>query len=547
MACEQPRPFYIPWTSCGIKLAASSGDGNQMVLHFRRAFASPSDYSLAYNIYYSSIQDREIAEGPKFVSTNTSGLLAEIVDFKPGDTYYFVVRATEYDSAWYDITSLPRDPGQADTNLYVYPETLLSEDIDDTQTVIPITDVDIFPNYGVIQVGYELIRYTSRDLGNGTLIGQRGFLNSNARLHRASDGYDGYGYRNPIVSFWKGCEEDNAFIIQEQNVYSSPNGIYTSEDGYRVLDRTSMLMADLSLNDDDRSDFPAYDQVGWHRTDPSLLFGGNCLDSYLGGETACADGYLGINGQIRNVSFSDQADRLQEFLLEQLGTGSECVLLRRLWKGITCSCMSINQEYPDARCVSCLGTSFTGGYEQYYNPRRGDSRILVRFTPTAEDLKMEDAGLESTANFDCWTLSYPALKDRDVLIRFNPDGTEEFRYEILDVTRGVLLYGQTGNQHFRVQRIRKTSPIYQWRAIRSTADFPVILTTTVGLLRGPNGTVIPHVHELVVSNNTVALSQINNTTNISENHLHDCISGIIMPAVMSGIEGRGHTHSIILP
>lgn len=540
MACETPRPFYIPASSRGIRLVASKGDGYTMDIHFKRAYPSLQDYNLAYNIYYSTEQDREIEEWPKYVSVNTTGLYDYIVDFTPGRTYFFIVRATQYDSDWYDITTLSRDPGQIDTNLYVYPETLLAENILENQTTIPITDIDIFPNYGVIQIGYELIRYTSRDIPNGTLIAsERGFLGSEARFHQ-TDGYDGYVMQDPIVRFWKGYEEENTSRFQEQSSFSPYNDIYTVPDGYRVIDRSSMLSPDLSVNDEERSDFPALDLVGWRRTDPKLLFQGKCLDSYLGGENFCADGYNGVNQQIRNVSFFEQADRRQEFLLEQLGTGSTCVLLRRLWHGTTCTCMSINQEYPDARCAFCLGTSFIGGFDQYFNPRRSDGRILVRFTPTEEDVKMEDAGLESTANFQCWTLAYPALKDRDVLIRFNPDGTEEFRYEILNVTRGVLLYGETGNQHFNVQRIRKTSILYQWRAIRSTANIPTIVTTTVGLLRGPNNVPIPHTHTITINEGIITLGQVNQTTSISEHHSHPIINGVVDSVL-------GHSHLIILP
>lgn len=540
MACETPVPFYIPASSRGIRLVASKGDGYTMDIHFKRAYPSLQDYNLAYNIYYSTEQDREIEEWPKYVSVNTNGLYNYIVDFTPGKTYFFIVRAIQYDSDWYDITTLSRDPGQIDTNLYVYPETLLAEGILENQTTIPITDIDIFPNYGVIQIGYELIRYTSRDIPNGTLIAsERGFLGSEARFHQ-TDGYDGYVMQDPIVRFWKGYEEENLCRFQEQSSFSPYNDIYTVPDGYRVIDRSSMLSPDLSVNDEERSDFPALDLVGWRRTDPKLLFQGKCLDSYLGGENFCADGYNGVNQQIRNVSFFEQADRRQEFLLEQLGTGSTCVLLRRLWHGTTCTCMSINQEYPDSRCQFCLGTSFIGGYDQYFNPRRSDGRILVRFTPTEEDVKMEDAGLESTANFQCWTLAYPALKDRDVLIRFNPDGTEEFRYEILNVTRGVLLYGETGNQHFNVQRIRKTSILYQWRAIRSTANIPTIVTTTVGLLRGPNNVPIPHTHTITINEGIITLAQVNQTTGISEHHSHPIINGVVDSVL-------GHQHLIILP
>jgi hypothetical protein len=539
MSCDIPRPFYIPWTRVGARVVQSKGDGYTMSIQFHRAYAKPSGYSLAYNIYYSTVQDNEVREWPKFVSTNLDSLRADIIDFSPGQTYFFTVRATEYDPEWYDIKSLQQDPYQTDTNLYIYPESLLSEDIDDSQLNIPIDDPDIFPSYGVIQIGSELIRYISKDIAGGFLIGsERGFNDTEITIHQ-QDGYDGYVEQDPIVRFWRGYEEDNFYSVEEQCSFSSKYDVYTVSDGYRRLDRTGMLTADLAMNDLERSDFPAFDMVGWRRTDPKLFFQGLCVDSYIGGENFCADGNNGVNQQIRNVPLTDQADRLQEFLLEQLGTGESCMLLRRMMDGITCSCVNINQDYPDARCGTCFGTGYISGYDQFYNNRRSDGRILVRFDPATEDIKLGEGGLESEIIYNCWTLTYPSLKDRDVLIRFNPDGTEEFRYEVLDVTRNRLLYGETGNQHFRIQRVRKTSPIYQWRAIRSTANIPQIITTTVGLLRGANNVPIPHTHTITINEGILSLTQVNETTSISSNHNHPIINGVISKVL-------GHTHSIIL-
>lgn len=554
MPCDIPKPFYLPWTRPGIKVVNSCGDGYTMLFEWHRAFAEPNGYSIAYNVYYSTVPFNietefipTISEGPKYVSTNNETLTGKIVDFTPGDTYYFVVRATQYDPDWYDITSLPQDPSQidketfqqADPNMYLYPETLLASDINETDTTIPITDIDLFPDRGVLQIGQELVRYTSRDISLGTVGGvERGFFETEARSHD-TDGYDGYEDQDPVVRFWKGIEHHNLYIIQEQSTFNHPKEVYTIPDGYREMNREGVLGGDYDQNDMDREDFPPYDFVGWRRTDPKRLFIGSCVDSYIGGENFCADGYNGLNQQIRGIPLFEQADRLQEALLEQLGTGETCVLLRRLWKGITCSCYEPNQEYPDPRCPRCFGTGYVTGYEQYYNPRRKDSRILVRFGPATEDIKMLDSGLENYIIYPCWTLTYPTLEERDILIRFNPDGTEEFRYEIMDVERNKLLFGQTGKQNFKAQRIRKTDIVYQWRAIRDTSDEPTPLQTTVGLLRGPNNVPIPHIHTLTVSNNTVSLTQINQTTDFQEGHNHPIIDGVVC-------EVLGHTHDIIL-
>lgn len=539
MACEQPRPFYLPPFKRGIRVVDSIGDGYTIAINWNRAYPSINSMALVYNIYYSTIQDNTIFEGPKFLSTNVNGLIANIVDFIPGDTYYFVVRASEYDPSWYNVNLLPVDTSQTDGYLKLYPETLLSENIDDSQLDIPIIDVDIFPSFGVIQVGNELIRYLSKDIPASTLLAsERGFLGTEARLHQ-TDGYDGYEYLDPIVRFFRGLEEDNLYIVQEQNTFNGKFGVYTVADGYRQNNRVGMLIADSAANDEERVDFPGYDFVGWHRTDPALFFTGQCVDSYLGGESFCADGYMGINRQIRNISFQDQASRLQEMLLNDIGTGSPVVLLKRMWNGITCRCFTPNQEYPDPRCTYCYGTGYSQGYTQYFYPRRSDGRIMVRFGPATEDLKMEEAGLESYIVHDCWTLTSPKLNDRDVIIKYNPDGTEEWRYEILDVTQNTLLNNQTGVQKFRAQRVRKTDIIYQVLKINDTSMFPEKLTTTVGLLRGPLNVPVPHTHEIVVNEHISNISQINQTTSIGAGHTHTVRNGIVE-------ETEGHTHEIIL-
>lgn len=545
MPCEIPRPFYIPKNIRGIRVINSIGDGYTMLVNWRRAYPQPQDLSIAYNIYYSTQQGEVSFEPPKFVSTNTSGLYANIIDFIPGDTYHFIVRATQYDPEWYNINHLPTDPSQTDGYLHIYPETLLSNDIDDETIIIPIEDINEFPSYGVIQVGNELIRYTSRDIPNNYLIASdRGFLGTEPRLH-TTDGYDGYETLDSVIRFWRGYEEDNLFIIQEQNKFGNNFDIFTITDGYRVKNNEGILTTDLSANDDERVEFPRYDFSGWHRTDPKLFFNGLCMDTYIGGEHFCADGYNGINRQIRNISFADQADRHQEFLLEQLGTGERVVLLKRLYRGVTCRCFVPNQEHPDPKCGVCLGVGFVGGYEQYHYPRDSSGRILVRFDPSKENIQIEDAGLESHIIYsNCWTLSSPTIDDRDVIIRFLPNGVEEeFRYEVLDVTRNKLLFGATGNQHFSLQRIRKTAPPYQFRAIRDTSFIPTNITTTVGLVRGPlSNTPIPHTHVIVINEGITMLSQVNHTTKISTvgpPHSHPIVNGEVL-------EVLGHSHSIII-
>lgn len=547
MTCWE-TPQYVPHSIRGITHAISQSDGYSVAIEWTRAYANPYTYSLAYNIYYSSVREEVFTEGVKFVSPSQTNFATIIQELTPGDTYFFAVRATQYDATWYDLSLLPDAP-----DLKLYPEGILLHQISASDGYVPVSDLETFPSYGVVQIGSELIKYTGKNSTLSHLTGvTRGFLDSNIRMHRP-DGYDGvYTHDNSLVVFFKGQEDDNVVVAQETPSFFYPKFAFTNADGYKEVEKDILTtdlggtdesfgatsVADGGTSDASQEAFPAYDFAGWHRTDPTALLRGDCLGTYYGGEHFCADGYNGVGRQIRGIPIDVENARRQELLLEL--TGEPVVLVRKSWTGIRCSCFLPNSENPDDRCKYCYGTGFVIGYEQFYNPRRSDGRILVRFGPTSDDLKYENAGLESSFIPDCWTLVVPAVKDRDFIIRFNEDGTEEFRYEILDVTRNKLFNTTTGAQKFRAQRVRKTDPIYQFRAFRNTATMPEVLTTAIGMLAGPNGSSIPHTHVIIVNEGVTSLSQINQITSDSAGHRHTVVQGIVQ-------EVLGHSHNIILP
>jgi len=544
MVCPERSPEYIPHTLAGLKMAINRGDGYTVALEWNRAFPDVFGYQVAYNIYYSSVRDDVFSEDVKFVSLlDEDGYFnANILGLTPGDTYYFAVKATEWDPAWVALSQLPTVDG-----LWIYPEGMLLADITEDDATIFISDIDMFPAYGIVQIGAELIRYSSKNNALNSLIVadpaiDRGFLETTARIH-TTDGYDGFVLRdNPNVRFWKGYEDPNEKVFQATVSFDYPNHARTDADGYRTITQ-DLLTTNLGGVDDSLADFPSYDFTGWRRTDPAAYLNGDCVGTYFGGELFCADGYDGVGRQIRGVSINEESMRRQEYLLDTLGTGSPCVLVRRVRTGIRCSCYLPTVEHGDDRCPTCFGTGFLTGYEQFFNPRRADGRIMVRFSPATEDLKFENAGLESVFHPACWTLAYPTVKDRDFIIRFNEDGTEEFRYEILDVERNRLLDSFTGRQIFNVNRVRKTDPIYQWRAIRSTANIPSTLVTSISMTSGPGG-ILPHTHDITINSDGISsLAQINQTTSHSgaggQLHSHPIINGIIS-------EILGHTHLIIL-
>jgi len=532
MSCDPPIPKYLPHSVVGIKKAFCTPDGQGVTLEWERAYPSPYNFKIGYNIYYSTIKEDVFSEGPKYLVLDKNTI--DLLDFTPGDSYYFAVRATVFDPTLVSLDGLP-DEGVAK----IYPESSLLSDISDSDTTVYINDIELFPNFGVIQIGVELMSYTNKDIPNSALTGvTRGILKTTAKSHTV-DGYDGYDQWDPFIKFWKGFEDKNLSYYQEVINFAYPNYAYTNTDGYKYSQ--DIVYSNLKNVDNNESDFPRYDLVGWRRTSIKDYLTGKCVGSYFGGEIYCADGYDGVGRQIRGPSITDENNRRQELLLEQ--TGKAVVLLRRYHTGIRCKCFLAEVEQPDDRCPSCFGTGFTVGYEQFFNPRRSDGRILVRIDTTDEDIAQQEAGLENTFAPSGWTLVYPVIKDRDIIILYDPyeKELEEARYEIMSVTRNVIFYESYGAQKFKLQRIRKTDSAYKIKVFSDSSMMPSNLTTSINM----GGIFLPHSHTVVVSEKIVNINQINQLTslggaNITQNHTHQVVNGIVQPAA------DGHTHTVIL-
>jgi hypothetical protein len=532
MVCSVPVKFlfYNPILQ-GTRTVNATGDGYSISLSWYKAAISPPYYKLYYNIYYSSFQESVFTEGVKFIAPSTIDQVLLEGIFKPGDIYFFAVRPTGFEPNTFLFDSLP----DAGNGLKIYPESLLADTITATDTIIPLIDVTSFPPYGLIQIGYEAIKYSSVDLVNNLLIlssvADRGVYGSTPRIH-TPDGYDGSLYHNPLVYMFKGFEDGNISIGLAENKFKEQYA-YTNTDGYR--DRQDILTSDkdVTIVENSNDGFPIFDYAGWRRTDPADMLAGKCIGSYYGGEYGCADGY-DSDGRIRGLSFQDINNQRQEVLLNV--TGEPVVLFKRMWKGKTSKQYDSSRENTIYRGFDNYGTEFVSGYEQYFNSRRSDGRIMVRFGPTKENYERQEPGIENVFVPNCWTLVTPALKDGDFIIRFNEDGSEEWRYEVLDVDRNRTVLLESGAQKFTVSRVRKTDPIYQVRAIRDTSMFPKELLTGVGSA----GKLLPHLHRIVVNEGILTVSQINQMTSISNGHNHAIVNGVVQTVL-------GHTHSIILP
>lgn len=524
--------YYFSSVNEGLISASSEGDGYTVRLRWTKAYPSNAKNSVAYNIYMSTTEEGVFTEGVKYISVS-GATKGDILDLVPGQLYHFAVRAVEYSSLTFDINQLP----VVFNGLIVPPETLLIANISTTDLTIPVLSTETFPSHGVIQIGYEFLNYLSIDSVNNdfklTNVSQRGFENTNIRFHN-TDGYDGVVTIFPAtVKFTLGREETNTRIFQCQNRFEFPHYQATLADGYHQVTK-DLLTTNLGASDAFNENFPHYDFAGWHRTNPTDLLTGVCVGSYIGGEQYCADGYSGVGRTLRGMSLQDQNNQRQEVLLNV--TGEPVCLIRRVTTGITCACYTPGQEYSDERCPLCYGSKFVVGYQQFFNPRRSDGRILVRFGPADDDLVMNEAGLESTFTTDCWGLTVPTIKDRDILVRFDEDDNEEFRYEVLSVNRNKTLVRLQGVQKFRVQRIRKFDSAYQIRTFRNTEFLPQTISTGLGSTLG----IPPHVHSVVINESVTSILQINQTTGISQGHNHAVVTGVVQ-------EVLGHTHTIIIP
>ena len=407
-----------------------------------------------------------------------------------------------------------------------------------TDLTIPLVDAIGFPTYGIVKVGTELIQYLSVDTVNNNLlltnINQRGIYNTAARMHD-TDGYDGYYYQDPTITYYLG-QESTIFdrIYSGTCRFDLDHYSFNVVDGYKQVTK-DLLTTDLSGSDEYNQDFNSYDYDGWHRTDPVLLLSGGCVGSYLSGEQFCADGYDGVGRMLRGIPLQERILQRQEYMLSI--TGEPIALIRRQRTGIICNCYLPTSEYPDDRCPKCLGGKFVLSWEQYFNPRRSDGRIMVRFSPADEDLKMQEAGMESELTTDCWTLTVPTIKDRDILIRFDQNDNEEFRYEVLTVNRNRTALRLEGAQKMRVQRIRKFDVAYQIKAFRNTSTEPVKMSTTLTNAFG----IGPHKHDFVTTA-TQSPDKMTQLTSVVQGHNHEVlyVSGQLVIS-----EVLGHSHDIL--
>lgn len=534
-ACLAGKPFFLS-NNVGLQAALDKGTGTEIELEWNQATPYDEDDFVCYNIYLAENRvDVDFDGYPSFLTTAQSVSLG---GFAPGSANYFGVRATEVVPGVSTLNGLR----QVGTDLYVYPSTTLSSDISEIDTTIPVVSVDGFPDFGILLIEEELIRYLSKQEFPPAFVTDvtgREYLGTVNLPHSA-------GCR---VSLYKGNEDNNSVIAEAVPTFQKPNYAITwvksdgyGPDGYRdgydgyggdaYFFPQQVKRDDITTdgtNNDASGTFPRFDYCGtYRRLAPADFWQGQCVGTYFGGVQK-RDGQV-----IRGNNVRMHMLQREELMLET--EGEPFVLMRRLWTGVRCTCFMLRREHPDARCPICLSTSFVGGYQQFINPRRPDGRILIRVDPATDDLKIGDKdSLTPEYTPANWTIAFPAIKDRDVLVRFNEDGTEEFRYEVLRVTRVKSFFGQSGVQRFDMQRFGRGDIIYQLSVTRDMSPHAVLMTTGASAASG-----IPaHVHTVNVPYGA-DLSKFNGTTAVnagSDRHLHVVRNGVVQTVL-------GHTHTL---
>lgn len=537
-SCDPSKPFFPP-TDLGLRLAKDKGVGTEVQLEWVEAYPNDENNVIFYNIYASTRRNQVFDGYANFLAADTT---ATVGGLRPGDQYFFGVRVTEFNPNHATISGLV----QAGLDLYRYPLTQVDGYVGDQSNFVPVPSTSGFPDFGILLVGDELIRYTSKQaIPSGFVVAAngRGFGGTYAEPH----------WPGSLVRLYGGKEDGNTITVQAVPSFQKPNpaltyvlpdgygadGYRDGYDGYAFQDGYLMLrqqpfddITTPGANNDASGEFPRFDYCGTWRVHPRNFMQGQCSRSYFGGAQVRIDDD-GDRHLVKESSIRTHMLQREELLLES--TGEPFVLVRRMWTGIRCPCVMLRREHPDARCPLCFGCGFVQGFVQFFNPRRSDRRILVRVDPATDDLNIVDrGGLEPAYEPTAWTIAFPAIKDRDVLIRFNPDNTEEYRYEVLDVTRVRAFFTQTGAQKFRMKRFPVTDIIYQFPVQRDVSPIPGAASTSPATAPG----LVSHTHQFVVPNGVNILTY-KGATLVSEGHNHIIINGAVQSVL-------GHTHTLPL-
>jgi hypothetical protein len=447
-----PLPPIFPQTGFigffqGIKRATNLGDGKSAELEWGDV-AQRSYQSDAYVLIYQNKRRLDIfSDIPQYI-TKGSVKSGVINNLETGTTYSFAVRALE--AFKNSITFNGMEVIDEENEIYKIPEKVeIAETVIPTANKIKVSSIQGYPVSGFLLINSEIIKYNGvLEDTNEFLItpNGRGVTNTVAAAHMVGD----------TVSLFLECKDENTVIIMSTILYH--------EDGYgfdRELNNVGLVVRDSGDVDNKFTD--PFDFCGYRRHQPDLTLNGiDDCGSYLGGE----------NNGFRGMNIFEKLVQREEILLDS--TGEPVVLLKRIWSGQTCSCMTARRMHPRIKsgCSECYGTGYVGGYQQYVNNRRNDGLVLLSFSDTKEDLKLgAHESLKQEYEPQAWTLPSPYMRDRDLIVRFNFTGQREFVYEILDSNREKAIFRHFTRQRLSLKRMDKTDVVY---------SVPYILPNNIG-------------------------------------------------------------------
>lgn len=387
-------------------------------------------------LVYENTERLRVFDDPKYIALST--IQESVINgLETGKPMSFGARALALPSGILDADGMT----VVYDDFYLLPDqTVLTQGMGESDLIIRVESTEGYPEAGLLQIGTEVIRYNSVNRDNNSFVipaNGRGVLNTVAGVY----------IENDDVELFLKCTDDNTVISL---------GTPTYQDGYgpgRELNNEGLLVTDFT--DNDQIFFQGFDFCGYHDDLPQhTLSGKNNADcgSYLGGEV---NGFRGFN------LYENMLNR-EEVLLDQ--TGEPVILLKRIWNGETCECVDPRKIHPKMRsCNVCYGTGYVGGFTQFTNLRRYDRRIMVHFNETAEDLPHgEEKHLFQDFEPNGWTLPIPAIRDRDLIIRFDLTDDIEFIYEVLNTSREKLIFRQYGRQNIALKRLDKTDIVYTY-------------------------------------------------------------------------------------
>lgn len=416
----------------GMRKAVNRGDGKTVDMEWSKLISRVPKSEVFALIYYGTERLTLFDSLPKFIAKKDVTTFS-YSKFTPGKAYYFAARGLETFANTLNFTGMT----EVETGVYSIPsEISVSGLFDVSDLTLTVDDTSGYPESGLLVIkNSEVVKYSSITRATNTfnIVANGRGLNGSS-IGTFVDGDE--------VKLFLSCQDSNTNILKATPQF---------EDGTisgREPDHVGVLVTDYT--DNDKKFHQGFDYCGYHQPLPGeLLKGIDDCGTYQGGE---------FNGA-RGLNLYDRMLNREEVLLEQVG--EPVILLKRKWSGQMCDCITARTVHPKEKtCGKCFGTGFTGGFDQFSNLRRNDRRVLVRFKETQEDLELHMTR-HMNVKFEpqCWTLPIPAIKDRDIIIRFDFSGDLEYFYEVLNVSKEKVIFGNFGRQNLSLKRLDKTDLI----------------------------------------------------------------------------------------